>query len=419
MHRADNASRPNRPFDVEAERRIRELKQSLGRVIESLPGQRVGRPSELGNTLVLDTMLAWKIWKVVHGADPFEAARYMPGASGMRQFLRAAKKQHADADAVKVAQEAYDIYQKLIRAHAGDRKSFDMMLAGHVTKDRARADIEHRRGAFQHLSYIWGVQARAQIHTLLLCNSETPGYFDTAAIRGFYDLRRIRPKVPWRIARCFTVDDAGRMQTTFVREPLDPAPLNKNELSDLPLMREFCSQPLPECQRVQGPQGQIVYQLAEGAVGNAGLLTCLTGEVIRATEPRFRDGVHENLVLQASTRTPCELMQFDVLVDQRMFERYEPTLDVFSALFLRELNARPMECDRLPVHETIDFLGSGLGVVRAAGIPRYEEMIASVFSRLGWNADGFDVYRLRMEYPPIPATVHITQTLPDMPERAD
>jgi hypothetical protein len=416
MLRAEIASRPSGPFDEEAERRIQELRQALGRVIDSLPGQRIVRPSELANALSLDTMLAWKIWKVINDADPFEAARYMPGASGVRQFLRAAKKQDAVEEAVQAAQQAYDAFQSLIRTHAGDRKSFDMMLAGHVTKDRARADFEHRRGAFQHLSYIWGVQAKTQIYTYLVRPSETPGFCDAAAVRGFIDLRRIRPDVPWRITRCFTVDDAGKLRTSFDREPLDPAPRDGDELSDLPLLRDFCSRPLPQCRRVNGPDGQVVYQLVEGSVGNAGLLTCLMGEVVRATEPRFRDEAHQNFALQAAARTPCELLQFDVLMDRRMFDHYEPTLQIYSALFLGELNAKPMECDRLPAQETVEHLGFGLGVIRAAEVPRYDELIASVFQRLGWNPDDFGVYRLRMEYPPIPAILHITQKLPEGPE---
>ena len=415
MQRADFSVKPDQPFDEEAGRHIRNLKLALGHVIESLPGERVTRPSELGNLLVLDTMLAWKIWKVINDDDPYDAALYAPGANGMRQFLRAARKRQASEDSLKAAQRAYDAFQVLIRSHAGDRKSFDMMLAGHVTADRARVDLEHRRGAFQHLSYVWGVQARTQINTLFLRPSATPGYFDAAAIRGFVDLRRIRPNVPWRIARCYTVDDAGALQTAFVREPLDSTGATRTDGTDLPLLRDFCSQPLPECRRVDGPHGQVEYQLVEGAVGNAGLLTCMTGEVIRAAEPYYRDAVHQELVLQAYARTPCEMLLYDILVDRRLFPDFQPVLKVYSALFLGDLDAKPAECDRIPLQETIAALGPGIDGLQTEEAPRYPEMIAYALQRLAWNAADFDAYRVRLEFPPIPASVRIYHDLSEAP----
>lgn len=415
MDRDGIASQSHGPFENEAGKSIVDLKCALGRLVDSLPGARVSRPSELASLLMLDTMLSWKIWKVITEPDPFVAALYVPGASGVRQFLRAARKHKAGDDTLIAARQAYEAFQNLIRTHAGDRKSFDMLLAGHATADRARVDLEHRRGAFRHLSYLWGVQAKAHIYSLLLRPSASAaGYFDVAAVRGFIDLRRIRPNVPWRIARCYTVDDAGALRTEFVREPLDPGTDSTIEGSELPLLRAFCSQPLPECRRVSGLHGEVEYQLVEGKVGNTGLLTCITGEVIRAAEPCHRDEAHQDLVLQAYVRTPCEVLLFDMLIDRRLFGDFHPELRAYSALFLGDLNAKPAECDRLPIHEKIEPLGSGISGLHATEAPRYADMIGYALRRLDWSPDDFDAYRIRMEYPPTPISVRVYHPLPDM-----
>jgi hypothetical protein len=402
-------------FVAEAHTLIHRLRSALAQVVESLPGRRITRPAELGHALDLDSRLAWKISKVINGTDPFDAARYVPGKGGIREFLRAAKRKDVADLALEQAQLAYEDFCALIHRHAGDRKSFDMMVAGHVKKDRSRAELEHRKGAFQHLSYLWGVQARTQIHTYLLQPSEEPGYFDAATLRGFIDLRRIRPNIPWRIMRTFTVDDAGEMHTSFVRQPLEPPVSADQPDADLPLLLEFCSKPLPQCRRVSGPAGQVEYQLAEGGVGNTELLTIVMGEVIRAAEPCYRDARHRELVLLARLRTPCEILIFDLFVHRRLFGTIEPRLEVNSDLFSGEFGAQPQACDRLPTIETVEHLGMGISGVRTSEIPRYPEMISHVFRRLGWDAEQFEVHRVRMQYPLTPTTVRLVHELPTRP----
>jgi hypothetical protein len=410
------SSEPNsRHFASETEQCIQKLRNALAQVIESLPGQRISRPAELGRALDLDSRLAWKISKVVGGTDPFAAARYMPGSGGVREFLRAAKRKDASDDALVQVQQAYAEFRKLIRTHAGDRKSFDMMMAGHARHDRGRADLEHRKGVFQHLSYLWGVQARTQVHTFLLHPSEQEGYFDAATLRGFVDLRRIRPHVPWRIMRSYTVDDAGEKRTAFQRHPLEIPEAGGEPEGDLPLLREYCSKPLPQCRRVAGPAGQVEYQLVEGAVGNTGLITLLMGEMIRAAEPRYRDERHRELVLMARLRTPCEILVFDLLVHTELFGHLQPSVVLYSDLFADELNTQTQACDRMPVEETVECLGTGLSGIRSVDIPRYQEMISDVFTRLGWDAEQFEAHRLQVVYPMIPTSMRLVHQLPPPP----
>ncbi len=403
------------PFAEEAQAAIQQLRHALGGVLEDLPLQSGARATRLADTLQIDNQLAWKITKILSAHDCFLASQYVPGAAGVRIFLRAAAKRSVADAVIKRAQQAFDRFRMVMKEHAGDRKSASAMLAAHVTEDRARLDLMHRKGAFNHLSYIWGVQSRAHLHSYIINTSSCDRRIDVATIRGFVDLRWIRPNVPWRISRFYTVDAHDRMQTRFERTPLCPPAEMAGADHQLPLLPQFCSQPLPRVRRVDGEQGEVTYQLVEGSVGNAGVLTCVMGEFIRAAEPRFCEDDHRHLAMMVLPRTPCETLVVDIIIHRNVLGRLAPQADMFADLFDQAFDRRPADLDRLPLHEGVEYRGGGSLAVQTPDVPRYPEMIRFAFDRLGWPDAEFDVYRLQIPYPPIPTAIRILQELPEAP----
>jgi hypothetical protein len=67
------------------------------------------------------------------------------------------------------------------------------------------------------------------------------------------------------------------------------------------------------------------------------------------------------------------------------------------------------------VADRLVHLGRGIERVRTADIPDYGDMLDTVFQVTGWNSKEFDVYRVRMRYPPIPASVMLRHPLPPPP----
>ncbi len=49
-------------------------------------------------------------------------------------------------------------------------------------------------------------------------------------------------------------------------------------------------------------------------------------------------------------------------------------------------------------------------------MPRYGEMAAYVFDRLGWDAEQFEVFRCRVEYPVMHSAVVVRFPLPEAPK---
>jgi hypothetical protein len=92
-----------------------------------------------------------------------------------------------------------------------------------------------------------------------------------------------------------------------------------------------------------------------------------------------------------------------------------PELAVYSEL--RGLTAgEHSEHDELPLYETISFLGYGPTAIHTPEVPRYGEMARYVFDKLGWDGEGFRVYRVLMQYPPIPTAVVMKHDLPEPPD---
>lgn len=391
------------------------LRAALQEITRAFPRERTERPARLAETLGVDNVLAWKVCKIIESEDPFLAAQYLPGAGGEKILLDSARKRGVPTESLQAARDAFDAVRDLVKVHAGSRRLFNTMVSGYVTSNRERAELEHRRGAYESLGYVWGVQARTQVHTYILSPSDDGEHFDAAAIRGFVDLRRLRPNVPWRMGRPFSVDDEGRLTSEFRTRALDSESGGPGPLTDLPLMRRFCTQPLPRFSREKQPNGTVEYLLDSGPVGNAGLLSCFTGELIYAAEPRFHTERHRHMAVRAFARTPCETFLFDIFEDRELFGMRPLQLEMFSGLFATDPTLLCPECDRMPHFEKVETYERAADGVLAPEAPRYAEMIDYAFEQLGWDRQRFALHRVRIAYPPIPSVLFLSHVLPERP----
>ena len=392
---------------------MQRVRGALGELITRVTRSPRARAHDLVETLTIDSRLAWKFVKIVEEKNALGAVRYIPGPRGIKLFLKAAAKRPGIASAVESARDAFGVFDELVRHEAGDRRSFEMMVTGHIGSAGAAAEIEHRKGAFQHGSYIWGTQARVQIHTFIIQPSGDGEHLDAAILRGFVDLRRIRPHIPWRISRFYTINDLGQVQTQFAREPLDPV---DGPVEDaVPLLRDFCTTPVPDVRRIRGSAGVVEDVLAESDVGNSQAVTCLTGEIIRRVEPCYASDEHRFLGMRMPMRTPCEVAVMDIFLKRDFFGRPKSSVRLFSDLFKESMGVLYSEPDELPTHEDIAFLGAGVLNVQIREMPKYTEIVEHAFDRLGWRSDTFDCYRLQMQYPPIPTALSVDNPLPPRP----
>lgn len=399
-------------FESEALRVLRRVRSAFAAIIQSLPGH-PDSSQRISQTLGLHRKLGWQIAKVVYGPHLTMAATHMPGRSGITHFFDAAARHNTPPNLIGAAEQAVEAFERLIRVHASDRSSLEMMLA----TDRKGAAAEHiqlahRKAAFAAGSCIWGVQARTQLTAHFLHPAADGTSFDLASLRGFIDFRRLRNNLGWVMERNKCVDDNGQSRGAPARIPLEARPEDRGAAENVPLLSKFCSQPLPRFRRVAGSYGFTEDELVEGPVGNKGLITFVTGEVDRNVASRYRDERNQIGEFVAEARTPCETLIFDHFVHQDLFGGREPELRVYSAL--RGPDAW-QERDRLPLPESLEDLGPGLAALQTPDVPRYEEMVLFVCETLKWDVERFRLYRVQMRYPPIPTAVVIRYEFPEPP----
>jgi hypothetical protein len=389
-------------FEADAEAVICRIKGSLSEVIAAVPTLSFKRATDLAVGLGIDSKLAWKISRFVDGTDPFAAARFIPGPSAMKIFLRAAARRHAPPEVISAAEKAFASFRQLVRAHAGNRKYFDMMVAAHATADRGSSDLEHRRLTFEGNSFVWGVQARTVFRTFVASPSADGESWDTIAVRGFIDFRAMRPGVAWRISRPYSVDKSHGIHTELVRRPLDPSMAADGSL---PLMTEFCTRPLPEFRRGRRGERGFDYEFIESSVGNTARLTCITGEIVRQVEPRYPDPMYQDFCVSFPVRTPAEVLLFDVAIHEELFGGGGLQPMLFSDLFGGSADLSYGDTDRLPLHEGVESLGRGVDMAHTRDVPRYPELLRYAFAQAGWDPAKYELYRFRMRYPPLPSTI--------------
>jgi hypothetical protein len=378
------------------------VRRAFGDVVDALP-RAVTRASELQHVLNIDKVLAWRIFNVMRCADPFVAARYIPGSSGSRIFLRAARKRGVPAGVTEMATAALSDYQKLQRVHAGNRKRFDMLLAAHTDEGRAEVEVAQRRQAYEANSYIWGASASVQFRTMFTGFSGTSGELDFAGLRGLIALQRLRPEVRWPLGKAMcTKDDGGDIPS------LEIEPLYDVEHPDEAAARLFMSHPRPrlECKRA----GDVLrWELLPGRVGRTGAVSCVTGEIKRRCCPICQTVDNPCATYVVRVQTPSELLIVDHFVHRELFGAVEHELVMYGGC----VDGPREDIEQVPIRERMLFLGKASDLLHTPEIPRYADMTEHMFDRLGWEAAQFDVYRLRLEYPIMLSEVRLSHPLRD------
>ena len=381
---------------------LKQLRAALADLMP--PGVRTA--SDLKRVLGIDYRLAWHVHKVVHTSDAIGAGPYVPNRASFARFLGAVRGS-VSADRAAAAERAFGRFEQLVSTHAGDRTSFDSMLtsAASPTSETAESiDLQHRRAAFVANSHLWGVQVRS----LLLCHlfnvGRAPGTMDHAQLRGPIGLRRLRPDAPYRIS-------GSRDPATLQLPPgLERVPLDaKGKLPEgTSVLTQFSSAPLPPVTTVRTHDGWIETRLAATDVGNASECTVLLGDVLRnipsplAEPPRV-------IRLHFHVTYPIEVLTFDVLAHPDLFAMPDPLVSTF---------ANPTDCEqspsapvgsaeRLPLKVSVQRLGFGPSVMYSADVPRYPDLVRHAADVLKWDAEKFEVCRLRIEYPVMHTVVQL------------
>lgn len=395
-------------FESDISDHVPAIQDLFAKVLETQCG-----PGELPVGTICDRIgihrkLAWQIRNVAYSKDPFRAVRFMPTRGGIETLVAALQKRDVSEDMINKLRETAESFVRLTDAHAGDRTNLDMLVQSFASTSH-ETETKWREKAFLGNSFIWGVQAKTQFSVSILNHCESrPGWIDIAQVRGLVGLRRVRPNVHWLVNQSVVLDDRDAVQEQLRRTPLDAEAAKA--MGGVPVVPAFCSSPLPRLRRRTAERGMINDELLPGPVGARGQQDIVTGEVFREVGPAHATHPDKRAHFGAVSRTPSEVFLMDHFVHRDLFPMVKRELCVFG-----ELNSPVTmeDDDLLPVSETIESRGRGLGAARTPEVPRYLEMLRWIFDRLEWEAGDFDLYRVRLPYPPVPSSVMIRHPFPN------
>ncbi|TWT42288.1 hypothetical protein RAS1_34180 [Phycisphaerae bacterium RAS1] len=362
-------------------------------------GTNATRPQILARSLGLDKSLSWKICRLLQDENPVTAVPLIPGKPGRSILVGALTKAGAEPRLIAAAQAAMHDFERIIELHAGDREKLEVML-GNVTSNgqRERAEAQ-RKLSFRGNSATWAVQAKVQVCSNFIAPGSDPAKADLAWLSGLIEFSRLRRDAVWAMAAARkTADDGTALPVGEIRA-IDP----RYDRDDaVPLMADFCSQPLPEIRLQRERDGTTRYELAEGHVGNTATTTCIVGLYGRNFVPRFRAPNDTRGEHFARLNTPVETLIHDLFVHRDLSYALSPQLLLYSQMPGGPLFPADHDRGRLSVYDPVIDLGRGPPDVVTSEFPRYAQMVAAVFERLAWRAEEFHGFRFRLHYPPIP-----------------
>lgn len=399
-------------FGLAAEQTIRSAQAAFAALIADA-GLGGSRAVDLARMLKLDKTLAWKLTRFTDVTDPCTAFKHLPGQGGVEIVVKAAGSLGVPTKRLEEVRQADSELRGFVRRHAGDRRTFEAMLAG--ARPDPRAEAEERKAFFKAGSAIWGVRAKAQILTLALRPSQDDDTrLDCVQVSGFVDLERLRPDVPWVIRRLRVHEDDGSQSEPFVREPLDPAGAPTIEGVDRPLslMTEFCTQPLPEINQRLGASGWLYDELAPGDVGRKGATTVIAGERYHGALPRHRsdDNTEGRYIL--TIRTPVEHVQLDLLLHPDLKNFRWPTVLVSGNLEERISSERVPGRELFP-ESPAESTTAGAATASSVSID-YNKLVTDAFARAGWGSPSpYRCFRAAIDHPPAPCEITLTSELAD------
>ncbi|MEM1164694.1 MAG: hypothetical protein AAGI30_00210 [Planctomycetota bacterium] len=380
------------------------FQDAVTRACPTGPDRQMLGATELARELGLDTKLAWKLVRLAEASDPLAAAPFVPGKGGVQIFAAALEAYGVGKRRIDAVRSVFAEYLDLVSIHAGSRQAFDSMVAGFTQEYRERIDLDHRRMAFIGNSYLLGVQARVLLTThIIMPDDRRPDGRQVASIRGVYDLRRLREKVPFRFNRLYALANASEPPKATPRLAIDPAVRGNGDEPRLPLLTRYCSQPLPEWSVIPSESVGYEFRLVDGAVGNAGVVTCVTGEVLEY-DLAFQENSDKTYFL-FTVRTPAEFAVFDLLVHDDLVPDGEPDFGIRSEVNSSLLGTPPQESDALPFFGEVMPISATHDGCELDLVPEYAAMIDEVFSRLSWSQDDVHGHRVLMRHPPVPSSM--------------
>lgn len=372
----------------------------------------ISQPRIAARELGVDKTLAWRISKIAAGSDPVAAMSMMPGAVAQKALLRAFANAGASEELLGRARQALDEFERMVRDHAGDRETFEVLLSSLANGDPQAREAQ-RRQAFQGNSAVWGVQCRVRTWTYILApGAESPDRGDMAMIGSYVDMCRFRRNAEWPLAAVGVVDERGN----HVGAPIQPILPSQRNFAQDPSLPEYCRGEVPAIRRERRTAGALEYRMEGGPVGRTAAFDWAAGWKYPDRVTRWALSEDGEVGLAMNVMVPTELAQLDVLVHKEFWSEPPTHLKTYSLMPGEPLAPQPGVPRReIEVHQRVERLAEGLAGLAVHDVPDYAGMIEAAIKAMGHSPASFTGSRVRMKYPILATAIVLLIGLPTKP----
>jgi hypothetical protein len=396
-------------FTEEAENTLGRLRSSIAGLFRHIPGG-LRKARDVEKLLGLDVKLSWQLFKLVSQSNTMAIVPHVPSAPSIKRLLKAAGTHGIDESAIAEVGKAYAAFEQLVDVHAGERVSFDAMTRNLIDDDESfQHDLQHRKSIFLGYRHIYGAQLDTNLTTLLI-HPSAQGNYDYAYLRCKYGNQRLRKDAEFIMDRAKISPNTDNPDSLF-DNAIHPEVARQYRI---PIIPQFCSQPLPTFKTTLTPDGRSTTVVTGDRVGKRSSIDLVFGYLWRSVPLRSYAHV-PGIGFGATSRMnhPTRMLYLDVFVHRASFPRLTEHFAVYGHTSLTEEPNKIFESrSPLPFREKPARIGHGLNNVYVPEVPMYGELVQSVCTRLAWNVDDFDVYRVRIEYPLLDSMISYWFSLP-------
>lgn len=372
------------------------------------------QPQEISRRFGLDKTLTWRLSRVVCEDDAWAAAPFIPRKPSLEILANTMTGHGAPTTIVDAMRRAAEEYEQFVEEHAGDRETLEIMVSSGGADGAAKRMEQFRKDGFQANTAIWGVRARLHLALKIMTPSETPGFVDMLTICGFVGFRRLRQSVRWSVAALaqWDVNDNQGMNSLQAFEALEPM----GDSVTVPILKQFCSQPLPKMFSATSPDGVTRFMLDEGPVGNKAAADVLVGWLSRRSAPIQASYPGECGEHGAFLTTPAEMFIHDLVIHRSLEFAMRPSAHVYGHMpGGPQYPNQSASASELPVGPSLRDLGASPPDFTTPEMTNYRDIVDFGMARLGFDPEDFQGYRMRLKYPPIPAISIIRHELVPAP----
>lgn len=386
-------------LEIDCRQALQDLRGALIELYATM-GIEADAPQIAARRFDLNKNLTWKISRIMTAEDALTAIQHLPGPGGIDILLTTLFAAGASEQAVEHVRACVRAFDEVVVRHAGDRADLDLILDSMGLSGESGMDAS-REMAFRGNSGVWGIQARVRTTMgVVVPSSSGADQVDIAMVGGFAGLRLLRPTVRWRLFRFQAYTDDGKLKMGLRREPLD----ENARVGDVYLLGKYCSGNMPAIEPARTEKYHD-YFLPKGTVGNTGAFDCFFGDIVRGL-PRFATPGDEYGDFSSTITMPVETMIFDVIVHRDIKMVAAPSVLIYgrSDGGADDVVSRTPE-SLLPIDLRCVELAGRAPAVSISAVPKYGELVQSVYASLGHKPSDFRGYRVSVKHPPMNSSV--------------